>query len=69
MSYAMFCKTHGPQERAPCPECGSWHSDPEDAAPDSEAARKLDAAAREVAPKVIDLMAELKRALERGRKP
>lgn len=28
MSYAMFCATHGPQYKAPCPECGAWHTDP-----------------------------------------
>jgi len=28
MSYAMFCATHGPQYRSPCPECGAFHSHP-----------------------------------------
>lgn len=28
MSYVMFCATHGPQMKAPCPECGSRHTDP-----------------------------------------
>ena len=40
MSYAMFCATHGPQMRAPCPECGALHTDPETPA---EARASMDA--------------------------
>lgn len=70
MSYAMFCATHGPRMEAPCSECGAWHSDPGGDESTEEARAKLDAAVRDMGPpaaKIIDLMGELKRALETDR--
>lgn len=51
MSYAMYCATHGPQYTAPCPECGSWHTDPRPETPaEHEKLRKAIDAVRDTEP-------------------